>query len=113
MRKSIDFTNISKKSIELYFDLTLTLSDDDIWGLNPKLTRTLLVSNLVEKYTYPLDNTIKIKFYVQRPVLVFQRNRTTFLDSLLKIGGLLGIVRLATIFISFLHFNLFKRDMLL
>jgi len=43
-------------------------------------------------------------------VQVFKRVRYTVLDAILKIGGLLGIMKLVTVFIFSVHLKLFKQE---
>jgi hypothetical protein len=43
-------------------------------------------------------------------VQVFKRVRYTVLDAILKIGGLLGIMKLVTVFIFSMHLRLFKQE---
>ena len=50
-----------------------------------------------------------LEFYVERPVTIFKKSVPTLLDSILKIGGLLGFIKLISMAMSYVHFRLFQR----
>jgi hypothetical protein len=60
MRKSIDFINLSKSNIQLFFELSLSETNEDYWGFMSNFKRELLVSSLVDKYTSAFDKGIKL-----------------------------------------------------
>jgi hypothetical protein len=69
-----------------------------------------VVANHLETFISDYQYGVKIFLFVLRPVQVFKRVRYTVLDAILKIGGLLGIMRLVTVFIFSVHLRLFKQE---
>jgi hypothetical protein len=70
----------------------------------------VVVANHIETFIADYQYGIKIFLFVLRPVQVFKRVRYTVLDAILKIGGLLGIMKLVTVFIFSVHIRLFKQE---
>ncbi len=101
---------IAKSQMQLFFELSISQTDVDKWGVSSNLVREIVVSNLLETFTSEYDYGIKIFLFVLRPVEVFKRVRYTVLDAILKIGGLLGIMKLVTVFIFSVHLRLFKQE---
>jgi hypothetical protein len=58
-----------------------------------------------------MDDGIKIVIFGNRPVQVFRHVRYTVLDGILKIGGLLGIMRLVTFATFCIHTRMFKKEL--
>ena len=52
-----------------------------------------------------------INLFVWRPVTVLRKSVPTVIDSILKIGGLLGFIRLFSIGLGFTHRRLFIGDL--
>ena len=110
MRKSLNFMPIAQKQLQLFFDLSLSQTDEDKWGISQDLIREVVVANHLETFISDYQYGVKIFLFVLRPVQVFKRVRYTVLDAILKIGGLLGIMKLVTIFIFSVHLRLFKQE---
>lgn len=93
----------------LNFDLQLTQTDSDLLGFKPQITKNLFVRKLIEVVKYDSPNIIHISCMMMRPVVAFIRSRPTVLDAILKMGGLLGILRLASILVYAIHLKMFTR----
>ena len=56
-------------------------------------------------------NVTPIMFFMERPVQVMYKSQLTLLEIVLKIGGLLGFIRLFTMLMGFLHLRAFVKDL--
>ncbi|TNV78860.1 hypothetical protein FGO68_gene4614 [Halteria grandinella] len=109
--KSLNFNNFISTSLVLELELTMTVTDSDVSGFTTNLEKQVMVNNLINYVTYNSRTTMQFITYVQRPVIVFRRSYQTFLEAILKIGSLLGILRLAKSLLYYFHFRLFEREM--
>jgi hypothetical protein len=85
----------------------MTETNKDIVGFKPDYKRDLIISRLQECQLFEEVDQITIQAFLVRPVVTYQRSKATLVELALKLGSLLGILRLITYVIHEVHYRRF------
>ena len=106
----------------IYFNLQYESTNDDIWGKiapwrDNNISRQLFVNHFETDLgtpSYKIQNSDDFDVYgyqilFLRPVNFYIKTKTSVLDGMLKVGGLLGFLKIFSAVLGWVHMLLFKR----
>jgi len=97
--------------MQLLFELSMTATDKDIVGFKPDYKRNLIISRLQEYELFDEYDKITFQAFLVRPMVTYQRSKATLVELALKLGSMLGILRLITFMIHEVHYRRFQREL--